>query len=96
MPCNTVAPANSGAVDFAEDNYFCDTTNGDNKNLWGGECAALLSVPDLQTCCNYNNPPFFIATLPTRTSANVDVRLCRDEDRTDEDIIVQMLELYVQ
>ena len=92
--CNTAAPTNTGAVDFAEDDYFCDTTAERIKNLWGGDCDGLS--PDLQTCCEFNNPPFFTATLPTRTSANVDVHLCRDQFRSDEDILVLILELYVQ
>ena len=94
-PCNTAAPANSGAVGFAGANYFCDTTFDDQTVLWDGMCGPGIPA-SIADCCEFNDPPFFTATLPTRTSANVDVHLCRDEGRMDEDILVEFLELYVQ
>ena len=93
-PCNTVAPSNTGAVNFAGDDYFCDTTNGGANLLWDNNCPA--SPAGISQCCQFNEPPFFTTTLPTRTSANVDVHLCRDQVRPNEDILVQIIELYVQ
>ena len=98
-PCkandNAPGPTNSAAVVFAGNNYFCDTTFRAVKLLWNGECSPITD-PTLAGCCGFNNPPFFTATLPIRTSANVDVRLCRNENRMSEDVFVQIMQLYVQ
>ena len=83
------------AVAFADNNYFCDTTFGNSKLLWNGDCTPI-TIPSLEACCEFNTPPFFTAPLPTRTTANVDAHLCRDQARSDEDIRVQIIQLYVQ
>ena len=94
-PCkdNGASQINADAVAFADGNYFCDTTFGGTKLLWNGQCS---TVGTLGTCCAFNTPPFFTATLPTRTSANVDAHLCRNENQADEDVLVQIIQLYIQ
>ena len=94
-PCkdNGASQINAGAVAFADGNYFCDTTFGGTKLLWNGQCS---TVGTLETCCAFNTPPFFTATLPTRTSDNADARLCRNENEPAEDVRVQIMQLYVQ
>ena len=95
-PCKAnVNPIIIDAVNFAGVNFFCDTTLGDFKLLWNGQCSAT-TVMDIATCCGFNTPPYFTATLPTRTTADVDAYLCRNENRGDEDVRVRELELYVQ
>ena len=87
---------NTVAENFANGNYFCDTTFGVAKPLWNGDCSPLSSQPIIEACCEFNNPPFFTATLPTRTNADVEARLCRDQARSDEDFGVEIIQLYVQ
>ncbi len=82
------------------DNYFCETGNtglshnfgNENSNdpLWDGEGCGSTS-----TCCQKNNPPWFCATLPQMTADDLEIRLCRDSDSTDEDIIISLIEIYV-
>ena len=94
-PCKTnTRTVNMEAVDFAGENYFCDTTFEGTKLLWGSDCSIANTV--LAECCEVNNPPFFTVTLPTRTSENVDAQLCRDQIQTNEDIRVRIIQLYVQ
>ena len=49
------------------------------------------------TCCTgTNTPPWFSVDLPDSTSDDIEVRICHDQDTTDEDTPIQLLELYVQ
>ena len=70
--------------------YFCDTRQrGPNSvAVWGGT--------DCDGCCSYNNPPWFYKQLPQSTTDNIEMRLCRDEDRRSEDVYIQIAEVYIQ
>ncbi len=43
-----------------------------------------------------NSSPWFLRTLDHPTADNIRVRVCRDQDRQDEDLAISKLELYVQ
>ena len=87
---------NTVAENFADGNYFCDNSFGISKPFWNGDCSPLNSQPIIEGCCEFNNPPFFTATLQTCTSADVEARLCRDQGPGDEDFGVEIIQLYVQ
>jgi dynein heavy chain len=75
---------------FVGDNYFCD--NLDNMGeLWDASGCASDN-----TCCLFNNPPYFNATLPAPTTDGVEVRMCHDQNSQDETVHIRLLELYVQ
>ena len=83
---------------FVGTNYFCESGNSEQPRLnvvytedplWDG-----LDCPT-NNCCELNSPPWFSADLPELTTDDIEVRLCCDQDTTDENIIVQSLELYV-
>ncbi len=38
---------------------------------------------------------WFCATLPQMTADDLEIRLCRDSDSNDEDIIISLIEIYV-
>lgn len=85
-PCNTPTFVPS----FVGDNYFCDNTG--NGRLWDGEdCAA-----DTLQCCLFNHPPWFSVQLPPVTVDDIDVRICGDEHVNNENIHIELLELFVQ
>ena len=67
------------------DNYFCDS-----GILWNGEC----QIPG--TCCSFNNPPWFYRQLSKPTTDDIEMRVCRDRDRNDEDIHIQITEIYIR
>ena len=44
--------------------------------LWDGEgCEAP------NTCCSFNTPPWFYKQLPQPTTDDIEMRVCRDEER---------------
>ena len=82
---------------FVGSNYFCDTAVETTQRgwhlddpLWDGE-----GCPSNSTCCSFNNPPWFIATLPQHTSDDIEVRIC-DAPNIYDDTAIIMLNLYVR
>jgi hypothetical protein len=79
-------------------NYFCENggadlseqLNSDNA-LWDGHGCSSDS-----SCCSFNNPPYFVATLDSATCENIDVRICASDTRDDEGTPIQVIELYVK
>ena len=59
-----------------------------NDPLWDGARCGRSS-----TCCSFNSPPWFMKQLSSSTSDDLELRVCRDQERIDEDVNV---ELYVQ
>ncbi len=59
--------------------------------LWDGAGCGHVS-----TCCEFNNPPWFYKMLPESTSNNIEMRVCRNEGNTDEDIAIAVYEIYIQ
>ena len=82
-PCNGIPQ-----IPFVGENYFCDASG--NGALWDGDCTIGLG------CCTFNSPPWFIAQLPGETVEDIDVRICGDEDVRNENVHVEIFELYVQ
>ena len=96
-PCRTQSrPASVGS------DFFCDpgnptssserfnTFHSDNP-LWDGDgCAAD------NECCPTDNPPYFLKRLPHPTTDDIEMRVCRNEGRNNEDIAIETVEIYVQ
>ena len=84
---------------FVGDDYFCDTGSETHHRarfyiedpLWDG-----AGCGPLNTCCTFNNPPWFYKQLPQPTTDDIEVRVCRDEATTNEDIAVEIIEILVQ
>ena len=84
---------------YVGSDYFCDTASENrvqikfypNDPLWDGQGCGRLN-----TCCAFNNPPWFMKELPSSTSDDIEMRLCTNHVRSDEDINFEILELYVQ
>ena len=62
-----------------------------NNPLWDGQGCGRLN-----TCCSFNNPPWFMKELSSSTSDDIEMSLCADEARSNEDVPVEVIELYVQ
>ena len=87
------------STSFVGDDYFCDSGNHANASstttfysddpLWDGQGCGPSSA-----CCHFNNPPWFCKTLPHSTTDDLEVRICKNYN--DEDIPIQLVELYVQ
>ena len=101
-PCTNVHSA-SGATrppSFVGDDYFCDTGSQhnfqrdhlyDDDPLWDG-----AGCGPANTCCSLNNPPWFFKQLPSATGDDVEMRICSNENRDNEDVRVQEIEIYVR
>ena len=101
-PCTNTNTASQATQPppFVRNDYFCDTASrasitsfilyGDDP-LWDG-----AGCGPLNTCCTLNNPPWFCKQLPQPTTDDIEMRVCRDEDASNEDIAIEMVEIYIQ
>ena len=98
-PCST-----TGTVmvpPFVGNNYFCES--GLNTQwigqykfypddpLWDGQNCRVGT-----SCCQFNTPPWFIRDLPRSTSNGIELHLCYASPVGQEDIPLELIELYVQ
>ena len=95
-PCDSTGSPLSPS--FIGEDYFCENGGADSSMqlnsgnaLWDGSGCSSNSE-----CCNFNEPPYFMATLNSPTCENIDVRICASEGREDEGTPIQMIELYVK
>ena len=99
-PCDSSSAVPAPA--FVGEDYFCESGLHEpwarrqyvlfpNDPLWDGQ-----NCPSSSTCCSLHNPPYFVKQLPSSTAANIEARICLDQQHTDEDIAVELVELYVQ
>jgi hypothetical protein len=59
--------------------------------LWDGQNCTSTS-----TCCQFNNPPWFTKNLTSATTDDIELRICTDGVPEDDDIPLELIELYVQ
>ena len=79
--------------------YFCDTGVTNYRNnpgfvgadpLWDGE-----GCEERSSCCEFNTPPWFYKELPQPTTDDIEMRVCRDENVDNEDIAIEIIEIYI-
>ena len=92
---------NTGAQppSFVQDHYYCESGNAAGRvqdrwytddPLWDGE-----GCPTGNTCCDPPNLPWFNRVIDTTSTADIELRLCRDQQTDDEDASVELFELYM-
>ena len=99
----SACPCNSGTYEgvvpsFINNEYFCDSGRTDpqpgqyytNDPLWDG--AGCVSG----SCCTFNSPPWFCKNLSTPTTDDIQLRLCLGDVLSNEDVLFEIVELYVQ
>ena len=100
-PCDTalqsLVPVSVGS------DYFCESGLHSEWNtsydgvlfaddvLWDGRNCISTS-----TCCQFNNPPWFLKNLPTATTDDIELRICVKNPPSLSDILLELIELYVQ
>ena len=86
--------------DFVGSDYFCDTgstdrfTNGivyGDDPLWDG-----AGCGPANTCCSLNNPPWFFKQIQSPTTSNIEMRVCHNEGRVNEDILIEQIEIFIR
>jgi len=104
-PCNNPAiPWPHQIPSFINDNYFCDTGNPrpgtditryyTDDPLWDGQ--GCDGSDGNSTCCEFNTPPWFCASLPQPTNDNLELRNCYGDGSLHEDKIITLVEIYVK
>ena len=75
---------------FVMEHYFCDIRG--SMPLWDGvDCGSQ------NTCCSFNNPPWFYRQLPQPTTDAIEMRVCTNGGpTTNEDVAIEIIEIYVQ
>ncbi len=106
-PCAHNAPSSSVYADyiptFIGQDYFCESGNVErppashlypNDPLWDGN--GCISAGN--TCCQFNNPPWFTKQLSTHTSDDLEVRVCGKDNRNVyyRDTFAELIELYIK
>ena len=67
------------------------TINLSTDPLWDGAGCGPNNA-----CCQLHNPPWFKSTLPQETSDDIEIRTSYSDSINNEDIIVYLIEIYVQ
>lgn len=98
--CSSAASWGLTTPPYVGNNYFCDTGNHApdwqydityyNDTLWDGEGCQRGS-----TCCQFNNPPQFCATLPQPTTQDLELRNCHYASG-GYNTLVNLIEIFVQ
>ncbi len=98
-PC-AVSAASQYIETFIGEDYYCDIGNSgssisaiiyiDNP-LWDGEGCGPTS-----NCCDNPDLPWFTKELPQPTTDDIELRICRDEYQNNEDVLLEVIELYVK
>ena len=86
-PC----PCNRDKPDFVSGNLFCD---GVPHSQCSGICSDVMLWDGFG--CTTQTTPWFYRDLQTYITEEIEMRVCHDESRTDEDIPIQLIELYIQ
>ena len=94
-PCAGGTPPPS----FVGSDYYCESGRSASRRglvtddpLWDGQDCAGVE----RTCCDPPNLPWFCKELPEPTTDDLEFRLCGDESRNNEDITIDLVELYIQ
>ena len=96
-------PCNGGPSppSFVGSDYYCESGNSadnvlpilySNDPLWDGQDCGGLE----RTCCDPPNLPWFCKELPQSTTDNLELRICGDENLSNEDITIDLVQLYIQ
>lgn len=97
-PCST-DPQRS-TPDYIGENYFCESGTSSETDfsltfvddpIWDGLDCAKTQTPG---CCNRGE--WFYREFPLPVSNAIELRVCTDSNIADEDIGIQLVELYVQ
>ena len=85
--------------EFVGEDYFCDSGAPTFQSgvfhamdpLWDGEGCSPES-----SCCDFNTPPWFCHDLGRASTDDVELRICGNENTSNEDTPIEIVELFVQ
>ena len=102
-PCGDNSEA-THPPDYVNRDYFCDTGLSNFSEITNSERLQLSPNPlwdgagcgPQNSCCSFNNPPWFYKQLPQPTTDNIEMRVCTDEDNANENVAIESVEIYIQ
>ena len=100
-PCSSNTQA-TPPPPFVGTDYFCESgvrfyyqnlplTFYFNDTLWDGRGCSISNQ-----CCSFNNPPWFYKQLSKPTTDDIEMRVCKDEEASNEDVAIEIIEIYIQ
>ena len=98
--CPCTASPGSSPPSFVGSNYYCESGAEDSNDvdtyymsdpLWDGSGCSSGN-----NCCSNIILPWFQYQLSQMTEDDIEVRICRDEEFDNEEILIDILELYIQ
>lgn len=99
-PCTNTMVSFLGQVPaFIGSDYFCETGSTSSVEqryylddpLWNGHGCGSAS-----TCCDSPGLPYFCKELPQSTTDDIELRLCLDQESSNEDVLIEDVEIYIQ
>ena len=84
---------------FVGNDFYCESANQGpwerqwytHDPLWDGH-----GCPKGNNCCANPGLPWFCKTLPIQSTDDIEARLCLDQSTADEDVGLELLEIYIQ
>ena len=98
--CPCAATPGPAPPSFVGSDYYCESGATSSFNLttyylsdplWDG---AGCSTDN--TCCSNTNQPWFYRELSKKTQDDIEVRICRNSPFSNEGVLVDFLEFYIQ
>ena len=98
--CPCITPDFTGTIPpFIGNDYFCGTGSRHRFSrrwytadpLWDGK-----GCDGTNACCDLNSPPWFCKELPHYTTDDIELRVCKNEDNRNENIGVEVIDIYIQ
>ena len=96
-PSSSCKCVHSNAPDlpsFVGMDYFCGAAVRPDlgpERLWDG-----VGCMPPNNCCTFNTPPWFYREISEPTTDAIEMRVCRDEPSSSEDVQIEVIDLFVQ
>ena len=92
-PCGNAAFTSPS---FVGDSYYCEVAQNNSSPLWEGEGCTDGVATDAPCCENPNLPWFCREFDQPIVTEDIEVRVCTDQNRGNEDVEFDVLKLYIQ
>ena len=98
--CPCTSTQSQAPPSFVGNNYYCESGNPGtswsnvlyNDLLWDGKNCGTASA----SCCTDQRQPWFCNRLSSSNVGDLEMRVCTDQDITNEDFAIQSFEFYIQ
>ncbi len=100
-PCAPNPPSTLVVPPFVGQDYFCESSVStgtparqlySEDPLWDGDGCTVAG----NTCCEFNNPPYFTKHLTNSTNNDLEVRACGYFNHSNGDTLIELIELYIK